>query len=146
MEKRQLGNSGLSVSKVCLGTMTYGEQNTESEAHAQLDYATASGVNFIDAAEMYPVPVRAQTYGATERIVGNWLGQRAGNDAILVVDYGLGADPVAGYHCGDGSQPFPVKQISCGLEVAAHCHFSMNTLMVPPQVSPTSKASSSAMP
>ena len=83
MEKRQLGNSGLSVSKVCLGTMTYGEQNTESEAHAQLDYATASGVNFIDAAEMYPVPVRAQTYGATERIVGNWL-RRQPRDKVIV--------------------------------------------------------------
>ena len=56
MEYRPLGNTDIRVSAICLGTMTFGEQNTEAEAHAQLDYATAHGVNFIDTAEMYPVP------------------------------------------------------------------------------------------
>jgi aryl-alcohol dehydrogenase-like predicted oxidoreductase len=56
MNKRQLGSSALEVSEVCLGTMTFGQQNSESEAHAQLDRASAAGVNFIDTAEMYPVP------------------------------------------------------------------------------------------
>jgi aryl-alcohol dehydrogenase-like predicted oxidoreductase len=63
----------LRVSEVCLGTMTFGEQNTEKEAHQQLDYAVSRGINFIDAAEMYPVPPRAETQGSTETFLGNWL-------------------------------------------------------------------------
>ena len=60
MNSNRIGNSELVVSEICLGTMTFGEQNTESEAHEQFDYATANGVNFIDAAEMHPVPPRAK--------------------------------------------------------------------------------------
>jgi aryl-alcohol dehydrogenase-like predicted oxidoreductase len=76
----ELGHSGLRVSRICLGSMTFGEQNTEAEAHAQLDYAIGRGINFIDTAEMYPVMPRAATQGATERFIGTWLkksGQRA---------------------------------------------------------------------
>ena len=73
MDYRQLGNSDLHVSAICLGTMTFGQQNSEAEAHAQLDYTFAHGVNFIDTAEMYPVPPRADTCTRTETIVGNWL-------------------------------------------------------------------------
>jgi aryl-alcohol dehydrogenase-like predicted oxidoreductase len=81
MRKTRLGASPLHVSKVCLGTMTFGEQNTEAQAHSQLDYALERGINFIDTAEMYPVMPRAQTQGATERHIGTWLkmsGRRAG--------------------------------------------------------------------
>ncbi len=73
MDYRRLGTSDLQVSAVCLGTMTFGQQNTETEAHEQLDYAFAQGVNFLDTAEMYPVPPRADTVHRTESIVGNWL-------------------------------------------------------------------------
>lgn len=73
MQYHTLGNSDLNVSAVCLGTMTYGQQNSESEAHGQLRYAFERGVNFIDTAEMYPVPPRAETVTRTESIVGNWL-------------------------------------------------------------------------
>lgn len=73
MEYRKLGHSELNVSDICLGTMTWGEQNTEAEAHEQLDYALSRGINFIDAAEMYPVPPRAETQGRTEAILGTWL-------------------------------------------------------------------------
>lgn len=73
MEKRNLGNTALSVSKVCLGTMTFGEQNSEADAHSQLDYALERGINFIDTAEMYPVMPRATTQGSTERFIGSWL-------------------------------------------------------------------------
>lgn len=73
MEYRKLGASDLLVSSVCLGTMTFGQQNTEADGHAQLDAAFGHGVNFIDTAEMYPVPARAETSGATEAIVGSWL-------------------------------------------------------------------------
>ena len=84
MEKIKLGSSDLQVSKICLGTMTFGEQNTEAEAHSQLDYALERGINFIDAAEMYPVMPRAETQGATERIIGTWL-QRSGRRADIVL-------------------------------------------------------------
>lgn len=73
MRYNQLGESKLKVSEICLGTMTYGHQNTIIEAHQQLEYAIAEGVNFIDAAEMYPVPPRAETYGLTETYIGEWL-------------------------------------------------------------------------
>ena len=81
MQTTLLGASSLRVSKLCLGTMTFGEQNSEAEAHSQLDYALERGINFIDAAELYPVMARPETQGATERFIGSWLkksGRRAG--------------------------------------------------------------------
>ncbi|MRT18659.1 aldo/keto reductase, partial [Vitellibacter sp. q18] len=80
---RPLGRSPLVVPDVCLGTMTFGEQTDPQDAHAQLDYALAAGVNFIDTAEMYAVPPRAETCGASETIVGHWL-KRQPRDRILV--------------------------------------------------------------
>ncbi len=73
MEYRHLGHTEIKVSAVGLGTMTYGEQNSEAEAHEQLDYAFEAGINLIDAAEMYPVPPKAETYGRTEGYIGTWL-------------------------------------------------------------------------
>ncbi|HID45198.1 MAG TPA: NADP(H)-dependent aldo-keto reductase [Chromatiaceae bacterium] len=84
MQYRQLGNSSLNVSALCLGTMTWGEQNTEAEAHEQLDYAFGQGINFIDTAEMYPVPARPETQGRTETIIGSWLQQRGCRDKIVL--------------------------------------------------------------
>jgi len=83
MELRQLGESDLQVSALCIGTMTFGEQNSEADAHAQLDLAVSHGVNFIDAAEMYPVPPRAETQGLTESYVGSWLKHQR-RDAVIV--------------------------------------------------------------
>jgi aryl-alcohol dehydrogenase-like predicted oxidoreductase len=83
MKRRSLGNSTLQVSEICLGTMTFGQQNSASEAHAQLDRAFAAGVNFIDTAEMYPVPPRAETCGRSEEIVGNWLATQPRQEVIL---------------------------------------------------------------
>ncbi|WP_420993826.1 aldo/keto reductase [Cupriavidus sp. 30B13] len=83
METIRLGRSDLEVSRICLGTMTFGEQNTEAEGHSQLDYAVSRGINFIDTAEMYPVKPRAETYGSTERIVGSWL-KRQQRDRIVL--------------------------------------------------------------
>ena len=73
MNKVQLGQSGLQVTPICLGTMTFGEQVNEAEAHIILDRAVERGINFMDAAEMYSVPARAETFGATETILGNWF-------------------------------------------------------------------------
>jgi aryl-alcohol dehydrogenase-like predicted oxidoreductase len=83
MEYRQLGNSSLKISALSLGTMTFGEQNSESEAHAQLDFAVSQGVNFIDTAEMYPVPPRAETVHRTETMVGRWLKNRPRDQLIV---------------------------------------------------------------
>jgi aryl-alcohol dehydrogenase-like predicted oxidoreductase len=74
--RRALGRSNIQISPVCLGTMTWGEQNNEADGHAQLDAALDAGINFIDTAEMYSVPVRAETYGKTEEIIGTWLAKR----------------------------------------------------------------------
>lgn len=84
MQMRTLGQTGLQVSRVGLGTMTWGEQNTEGEAHDQLDYAFAQGVNFVDVAEMYPVPPKAQTQGRTEQYLGSWLSAHGRRDRFIV--------------------------------------------------------------
>ena len=83
MDYIKLGNSDLSVSKVCFGTMTFGDQNTQTEAHEQLDYAVAQGINFIDTAEMYPVPPKAESYTRTETIIGHWLKNQARDKLII---------------------------------------------------------------
>lgn len=73
MKKNPLGRTGMQVSELCLGTMTYGTQTSEEDAHAQIDYALAAGINFVDTAEMYPVnPIRAETVGLSEQIIGTW--------------------------------------------------------------------------
>lgn len=84
MEYRRIPHSSLDVSELCLGTMTWGEQNTQQEAFSQLDYAIGEGINFIDTAEMYPVPPKAETQGETERILGNYL-KRNGSRNNLVI-------------------------------------------------------------
>ena len=83
MQYRQLGNTNINVSAVCLGTMTYGDQNTQQDANNQLDYALAQGINFIDTAEMYPVPPKAETFTRTETILGNWLKTQKRDQIIL---------------------------------------------------------------
>ncbi len=83
IQYNQLGDSDLKVSNICLGTMTFGQQNTKKEAHQQLDYAINQGINFIDTAELYPVPPRAETSYATENIIGSWLNKNQRDKIIL---------------------------------------------------------------
>jgi len=90
MEYSLLGRSEQRVSKICLGTMTFGEQNTESEGHLQLDYAVDEGVNFIDTAEMYPIPANKETYGRTEEIIGSWLKTRGDRDKLVIASKIIG--------------------------------------------------------
>ncbi|MFZ5629835.1 MAG: aldo/keto reductase [Spirochaetota bacterium] len=81
---RKLGKTDLDVSAICLGTMTWGTQNTEAEGHEQMDYALAQGVNFFDTAEMYAVPPAAETYGKTESIIGTWFAKRRNRDKVIL--------------------------------------------------------------
>lgn len=94
---RRLGRTDVQVSALCLGTMTWGQQNTEDEAHRQLDAALEAGINFIDTAEMYPVPPMAKTYGTTERYIGNWLTKRGGRDRIVLATKVMGRSDSLSY-------------------------------------------------
>jgi aryl-alcohol dehydrogenase-like predicted oxidoreductase len=85
MQHIQLGQSDLQVSPICLGTMTFGEQVNQADAHRILDHAVASGINFIDTAEMYAVPARRETFGTTETIIGNWFAARPGMRGRVVL-------------------------------------------------------------
>lgn len=84
MDYRPLGRTNLKVSAICLGTMTWGKQNTEAEAHAQMDYALGQGVNFWDTAELYPVVPEAETQGRTEQYIGTWFKQRRQRDKVVL--------------------------------------------------------------
>ena len=90
MDYRELGRTGVRVSALCLGTMTFGEQNSEAEGHAQLDYAVAQGINFFDAAELYPIPPKPETRGCTEAIIGTWLARRGARDKVIIATKAVG--------------------------------------------------------
>jgi aryl-alcohol dehydrogenase-like predicted oxidoreductase len=90
MEYRRLGRTDLNVSLICLGTMTWGQQNTEADGHAQMDYALDQGINFFDTAELYSIPPRAETQGSTERIIGSWFKSRANRDKVILASKVVG--------------------------------------------------------
>lgn len=94
MQRKPLGRTGLTMPAVCLGTMTFGEQNSEAEGHAQMDMAFERGVDFFDTAEIYAIPPRAETAGATERIVGSWLKRRGLRDRVIVATKVAGRSPM----------------------------------------------------
>jgi len=120
MKFSKLGKTGLDVSRVCLGTMTWGEQNSEAEGHEQMDYAVERGINFFDTAELYAVPPRAETYGKTEEIIGTWF-EKSGKrkDIILaskVVGRGMPNMPFDGW--GDWVRGDTHKADRCNIEQA----------------------------
>ena len=84
MEYRKLGNTDIDVSVICLGTMTWGQQNTEEEGFEQMDYAVEQGVNFFDTAELYSIPPMEDTQGSTETIIGNWFEKRGNREKIIL--------------------------------------------------------------
>ena len=97
MEYRPLGQSGLKVSELGLGTMTFGHQNSEREAFEQMDYACGQGINFFDAAEMYPVPTSPDTQGRTEEIIGNWLQARSCREQVIIATKAAGPAEMTRY-------------------------------------------------
>jgi len=97
MKYNKIENTDLEVSQICLGSMTWGEQNTEEEGHEQLDYAISQGVNFIDTAEMYSVPGRVETQGSTESIIGTWLAKNKNRKEITLATKVTGPNPGLSY-------------------------------------------------
>ncbi len=100
MQFRKLGRTGLDVSLICLGTMTYGQQNTEAEGHDQMDLAIDRGVNFFDTAELYSIPPKAETQGSTERIIGTWLKARGRRDRVIIASKVVGRTAMAWFRDG----------------------------------------------
>ena len=84
MKFKKLGNTDLDVSLICLGTMTYGEQNTQDQGFEQMDYAVETGINFFDTAELYAIPPKEKTYGKTEEIIGNWFKEKKNRNKIIL--------------------------------------------------------------
>ena len=112
MNYKNLGNSELKVSTICLGTMTWGEQNTEDEAFNQMDYSLDKGVNFWDTAELYAVPPRAETFGHTEIIIGNWFEKTKKRDKVILATKVAG--PARNYLRG-GENSFVGKNLETAL-------------------------------
>ncbi|MCU7856514.1 MAG: NADP(H)-dependent aldo-keto reductase [Candidatus Thiodiazotropha sp. (ex Lucinoma borealis)] len=112
---RPLGQTDIEVSALCLGTMTYGEQNSETEAHKQLDQAFDAGINLIDTAEMYPVPPRAETQGLTERHIGTWLANRGRRDRVILATKVAGPGEWLNY-IRDGNLHLDKSNIETALE------------------------------
>ncbi|CAD5108399.1 NADP(H)-dependent aldo-keto reductase [Zestomonas carbonaria] len=120
MKYRPLGNTDLQVSVIGLGTMTWGHQNSEADAHAQLDYALSRGVNLVDSAEMYPTPSRAETWGDTERFIGSWLARTKRRQDIVLTSKIVGPPRQAGHmaHIRDGRTRFDRKFLGAALDAS----------------------------
>lgn len=121
MRMNKLGLTGIDVSLICLGTMTFGQQNTEDEGHAQMDYAVAQGVNFFDTAEMYAVPPSAETYGRTEEILGSWFAKTGRRKDIVLATKIAGPTP---------HMPWvrPGRDVFSAQDVAEACDASLKRL------------------
>ena len=104
MKRNRLGRTDLMVSRICLGTMTWGQQNDEAEGHAQMDRAFDRGVNFIDTAEMYPIPPKPETQGRTEAIVGSWIQARGNRDRVVLATKVIGRSDNAWFRGGRPSK------------------------------------------
>lgn len=116
MRYNQLADTGIEVSEICMGTMTYGEQNTEAEGHLLMDMVVDYGVNFFDTAEMYSIPARAETYGRTEEIIGSWLHKKRNRDQIILATKVIGRADDWLPHIRGGHSRLNKKNISMALD------------------------------
>jgi aryl-alcohol dehydrogenase-like predicted oxidoreductase len=118
MEYRKLGHTDIDVSVICLGSMTWGQQNTAEQAFEQMDYAVSQGVNFFDTAELYAIPPRAETYGRTEEIIGEWLQTRGKRDQLILASKiaGPGEDWIP--HIRNGKTHFNRIDIAAALDAS----------------------------
>ena len=118
MEYRKLGTTDIDVSLICLGTMTWGEQNAQDEAFEQMDYVIEQGVNFFDTAELYAIPPKAETYGKTEEIIGNWLKARGKRDDIVLASKVVGPGEDWLPHIRNGKSRLNRKTIEVALDAS----------------------------
>tara|TARA_R110002050_G_scaffold94765_1_gene197139 strand:+ start:136755 stop:137792 length:1038 start_codon:yes stop_codon:yes gene_type:complete len=110
MKYTTLPKTNIKVSKICLGSMTWGNQNTETEGHEQLDYAFDQGINFIDTAEVYPVPATAETQGATSKIIGTWLKKTGNRDKVVIASKIAGSGDYTAHIRTTGFSPSSIKE------------------------------------
>ncbi len=110
MKYTTLPNSDIKVSKICLGTMTWGNQNTEAEGHEQMDFALDHGVNFFDTAELYSVPATPETYGATEKIIGSWFKKTGNRDKVVLASKIAGGGDYTAHIRKDGFSKRGLKE------------------------------------
>lgn len=137
MQYSVLGSSNVKVSRVCLGTMTWGCQNTQADADAQLNYALAQGVNFIDTAEMYAIPPTAETYGATERIIGDWLSRNHTQRGNIVLASKMAGNGLAYVRGGGDMTPATLLQaVDASLTRLQTDYLDLYQLHWPNRVSP----------
>lgn len=104
MEYRKLGRTDIKVSAICLGTMTWGQQNTEADGHEQMDYAIDQGINFFDTAELYSIPPREETQGSTEKIIGTWFEKRGNRDKVILASKMVGRTQATYFREGEISR------------------------------------------
>ena len=114
MQYTRLPSTDIKVSKICLGSMTWGNQNTEAEGHAQMDYALDQGVNFIDTAELYPVPATAETQGLTSKYIGTWLKKNNNRDKVIIASKIAG---IGDYTAHIRTEGFSAKTIKEALDL-----------------------------
>ena len=110
MKYTTLPHTDIKVSKICLGSMTWGNQNTEAEGHEQLNYALDKGVNFIDSAELYPVPANAETQGKTSEIIGSWLKKTGHRDKVILASKIAGTGDYTAHIRTNGFSPEAIKE------------------------------------
>ena len=116
MQFRKLGNTDIDVSLICLGTMTYGEQNTQADGFAQMDYALGEGINFFDTAELYSIPPRPETAGSTEIIIGNWMKARGTRNKIVLASKVVGRSGMTWFRDDKSPSELSAKQMTEALE------------------------------
>ncbi len=117
MRTQTLANTDIRVSNICLGSMTWGQQNIQEQGHAQLDYAFGRGVNFVDTAELYPIPPKASTRGATEEIIGTWMQARGNRKDVILATKVVGRFDAADWFRDGGASPRQTKaQIDFAVE------------------------------
>ena len=110
MKYTTIPNTGIKVSKICLGSMTWGNQNNEAEGHQQMDYAIGQGVNFIDTAELYPVPATAELSGRTSKIIGTWLKKSGNRDKVVIASKIAGGGDYTAHIRTTGFSPKAIKE------------------------------------
>ena len=116
MNFKKLGNTDLKVSTICLGTMTWGEQNTQKDAFEQMDYAVDQGVNFFDTAELYAVPMKSETRGKTSQFIGEWFSKTKKRNKIILADKVVGASKMSWLRPGGEKACLNKKQIEFAVD------------------------------